>query len=134
MKVTTHHSERRVNYVREDCAAERGSHHEQPKELVRRSAKMPNIFLHAEAEEPIQAAVLLGHLRLGLVRVYYTVDDRKKQPFKALSFHRTRLSRRRIRKKRMEKSSQAINLTGFSGSGNVIRTHDTSGMKNQNWK
>ena len=42
---------------------------------------------------------LLGHLRLGLVRVHYTVDDRKKQPFKALSFHRTRLSRRRIRKK-----------------------------------
>ena len=33
-----------------------------------------------------------------------------------------------------KKSSQAINLTGFSGSGNVIRTHDTSGMKNQNWK
>ena len=32
-----------------------------------------------------------------------------------------------------KKSSQAINLTGFSGSGNVIRTHDTSGMKNQNW-
>ena len=28
----------------------------------------------------------------------------------------------------------AINLTGISGSGNVIRTHDTSGMKNQNWK
>ena len=27
---------------------------------------------------------LLGHLRLGLVRVHYTVDDRKKQPFKAL--------------------------------------------------
>ena len=42
---------------------------------------------------------LLGHLRLGLVRVHYTVDDRKKQPFKALSFYRTRLSRRRIRKK-----------------------------------
>ena len=34
----------------------------------------------------------------------------------------------------IKKSSQAIILTGFSGSGNVIRTHDTSGMKNQNWK
>ena len=31
-------------------------------------------------------------------------------------------------------SSQVSNLTGFSGGGNVIRTHDTSGMKNQNWK
>ena len=62
MKVTTHHSERRVNYVREDCTAERGSHHKQPKELVRRSAKMPNIFLHAEADESIQTAALLGHL------------------------------------------------------------------------
>ncbi|MFQ9448730.1 MAG: hypothetical protein ACLR4A_16605 [Christensenellales bacterium] len=39
-----------------------GSHHKQPKELVRRSAKMPNIFLHAEADEPIQTAALLGHL------------------------------------------------------------------------
>lgn len=29
----------------------------------------------------------------------------------------------------IKKSSQAIILTGFSGSGNVIRTHDTSGMK-----
>ena len=34
----------------------------QLKELVRGSAKMPNIFLHAEADEPIQTAALLGHL------------------------------------------------------------------------
>ena len=86
MKVTTHHSERRVNYVREDCAAERGSHHEQPKELVRRSAKMPNILLHAEAEEPIQAAVLLGHFRLGLVRVCYAVENSKNNHLKVFLF------------------------------------------------
>ena len=86
MKVTTHHSERRVNHVREDCTAERGSHHEQPKELVRRSAKMPNIFLHAEADEPIQTAALLGHLWLGLVRVCYSVENRKNNHLKIFLF------------------------------------------------
>ena len=86
MKVTTHHSERRVNYVREDCTAERGSHHKQPKELVRRSAKMPNIFLHAEADEPIQTAALLGHLWLGLVRVCYVVKNSKNNHLKIFLF------------------------------------------------
>ena len=86
MKVTTHHSERRVNYVREDCTAERGSHHKQPKELVRRSAKMPNIFLHAEADEPIQTAALLGHLWLGLVRVCYVVKNSKHNHLKIFLF------------------------------------------------
>ena len=106
MKVTTHHSERRVNYVREDCAAERGSHHEQPKELVRRSAKMPNIFLHAEAEEPIQAAALLGHLRLGLVRVCYTVENSKNNHLKIFLFvvraDCTGISKKKRIKKRAE--------------------------------
>ena len=86
MKVTTHHSERRVNYVREDCTAERGSHHKHPKELVRRSAKMPNIFLHAEADEPIQTAALLGHLWLGLVRVCYAVKNSKNNHLKIFLF------------------------------------------------
>ena len=62
-----------------------------------------------------------------------TVDNRKKQPFKALFSPHAPIAQV-DQKKRMEKTSQAINLTGFSGSGNVIRTHDTSGMKNQNWK
>ena len=60
-------------------------------------------------------------------------EKQKKQPFQALSFHRARLSRRRIKTKRIEKSSQAITLTGISGSGNVIRTHDTSGMNRMLW-
>ena len=86
MKVTTHHSERRVNYVREDYTAERGSHRKQPKELVRRSAKMPNIFLHAEADEPIQTAALLGHLCIFLVRVCYVVKNSKNNHLKIFLF------------------------------------------------
>ena len=54
--------------------------------------------------------ILLGRLRLGLVRVYYAVDNRKKQPFKALSFHRARLSRWRVRKKANRKIQPSVHL------------------------
>ena len=64
---------------------------------------------------------LLGHIRLGLVRVYYAVDNRKKQPFKALFSPHAPIAQV-DQKKRMEKTSQAINLTEFSGSGNVFHT------------
>ena len=78
--------------------------------------------------------ILLGRLRLGLVRVYYAVENRKNNHSKHFLFTARACRAGGSEKKRIEKSSQAINLTGFSGSGNVIRTHDTSGMKNQNWK
>ena len=45
---------------------------------AKKRRKMPNTFLHPEADEPIQAAALLGHLRLGLVRVCYVVKKQKR--------------------------------------------------------
>ena len=56
MKVATHHSKRRVNYVREDCTTERGSNQGQLKELVRGSVEETlNGLLEAEAEKLTQA-------------------------------------------------------------------------------
>ena len=77
--------------------------------------------------------ILLGRIRLGLFRVYYTVENRKNNHSKHFLFTARACRAGGSEKKRIEKSSQAITLTGISGSGNVIRTHDTSGMKNQNW-
>ena len=56
------------------------------KSLCEEAQKMPNIFLHAEADEPIQTAALLGHLRLGLVRVCYVVKNSKNNHLKIFLF------------------------------------------------
>ena len=39
-----------------------------------------------------------------------------------------------VRHNDIKNSGQVSNLTGINGNGNVIQTHDTSSMKNQNWK
>ena len=77
--------------------------------------------------------ILLGRLRLGLFRVYYTVENRKNNHSKHFLFTARAYRAGGSEKKRIEKSSQAIILTGISGSGNVIRTHDTSGMNRMLW-
>lgn len=71
---------------------------------------MPNTFLHAEADEPIQAAALLGHLRLGLVRVCYVVKNKKEQSLEDFSFHCMRLLHRHIEKKRIKKYQPSNHL------------------------
>ena len=56
MKVAAHHSERRVNYVCEDCTTERGSNQGATERTVRGSVEETlNSLLEAEAEKLTQA-------------------------------------------------------------------------------